>query len=167
MQYYICPNDTETTEGQILNSGNVYVDQISCRANIGNAGNWYSWPSSTAGGSKDSGNELNSICPRGWQLTVNAATDPKSYYYLIRTAYNIQESKDERIRLLPMSFVRSGLYDQGSLNNRASHGGYWSSTANYSNRAYRLDFSSGSLNPQNYDGYGNKNRGFSVRCVSR
>ena len=165
MHLYICKDNIETTEGQILHSGNVYVDQISCRAMTGNAGNWYSWPAVTAGGSKDSGNELNSICPRGWQLTVNTAADPKSYYYLIRTAYNIQESKDERIRLLPMSFVRSGYYYQGSLNTRASNGHYWSSTAYIGSRAYYLYFGSGNLNPQ-YSGH-RKNYGFSVRCVSR
>ena len=34
-------------------------------------------------------NELNSACPSGWQLTVNAASDSKSYYYLIRTVFII------------------------------------------------------------------------------
>ena len=165
MQYYICLNDFEVTEGQILHSGNVYTNQISCRSMTSNAGNWYSWPAATAGGSKDSGNELNSICPRGWQLTVNAATDPKSYYYLIRTAYNIQDNNDSKVRPQPLSFVRSGNYAQGSLSGRASNGYYWSSTASSGYNAYSLYFDSGNLNPQ-YSGH-RKNYGFSVRCVSR
>ena len=164
MQYYICPDDMETTNGQILFSGSVLSFQKSCRAMTGNAGNWYSWPASTAGGNKESGNEENSVCPRGWQLTVNAATDPKSYYYLIRTVYNISESKDERIRLFPMSFVRSGHYNQGSPDDRANDTIYWSSTADGSNYAYYLSSGSGSLSPQRSN---LKFYGFSVRCVSR
>ena len=63
-----------------------------------------------------------------------------------------------------MSFIRSGLYGQGSPSYRASSGFYWSSAAYSRDGAYRLHFSSGGLNPQNYN---YKNHGYSVRCVSR
>ena len=166
MHLYICKDNIETTEGQILHSGNVYVDQISCKANTGNAGNYYSWPASTAGGKKSSGNEFNSICPRGWQLTVNTAADPKSYYYLLLTIYNSGTSNDSKVRLLPLSFIRSGYYDQGSLIYRAEYGYYWSSTA-IGNYAYGLRLRSNGLDPQYNLGYNNKFAGFSLRCVAR
>ena len=159
-----CYDEVERTNGEILNSGSYMSYQDSCGPNVGNAGNWYSWSASTAGG-QSSSKEPNSICPKGWQLTTNTATDIKSYYYLIRTAYNISEdNNDSRIRPLPMSFIRSGLYYLGSLNNRGSYGYYWSAVASSSTGAYFLYFSSGSLNPQSGD---NKYAGFSVRCVSR
>jgi len=63
-----CKDEVEITEGQILHSGHVYTHQTSCRANTQNAGNHYSWATSTTGGSKSTGNELNSLCSRGWQL---------------------------------------------------------------------------------------------------
>ena len=119
---------------------------------------------STAGG-QSSSREPNSICPKGWQLTTNTATDVKSFDYLIRTTYNIQETdSDSRVRPLPMSFIRSGDYSLGSLNHRGSYGYYWSAVASSSTRAYNLRFYSGYLLPQNG---GNKYYGFSVRCVSR
>ena len=165
-----CLNDIDYTNGEILFSFSQMINQVSCNPFTGNGGNWYSWPAATAGGyhATKGYNELSSVCPKGWQLTVNAATDPKSYYYLIRTIYNMQENNDSRIRLLPMSFVRSGYYGQGSLDNNIIVGYYWSSTVIGNENAYSLGFTSGSLVPQ-YDnpGYSKKYYGYSVRCVSR
>ena len=134
----------------------------------GNAGNWYSWPAATAGGyhTTDGFNEPNSICPSGWQLTVNTETEVKSWYYLIRNTYNIQDKNDSNLLPQPMSFVRSGYYSKGSLSYRANYGNYWSSTANSSKGAHYLVFYSSSLSPQyNYSDV--KHNGYSVRCVSR
>ena len=159
-------NGMEYTNGQILFGGSIYTLQESCKPNSGNAGNYYSWPASTAGGSISDGNENNSICPTGWQLTVNAGTKVKSWYYLIRNTYSIKDSNDSKLLPLPMSFIRSGNYNQGSLSNRASSGFYWSSTASNNTIAYYLAFRSASLHPQFKDDY-RKNNGLSVRCVSR
>ena len=159
-----CLEDITQTNGELLTSGSNMMNQTSCKADTGNAGNWYSWSASTAGG-QSSSKEPNSICPKGWQLTTNTATDSKSYYYLIRTTYNIQETdSDSRVRPLPMSFIRSGNYTLGSLNLRGSYGRYWSAVGGSSTGAYYLDFRSGYLNPQNAS---NKSYGFAVRCVSR
>ena len=63
-----------------------------------------------------------------------------------------------------MSFIRSGLYNLGSLRSRGSYGSYWSAVGYSSTGAYSLGFNSGYLGPQD----GNvKYYGFSVRCVSR
>ena len=159
-----CANELEQTNGELLNSNSYMANQLSCKPNTNNSGNWYSWSASTAGG-QSSTKEPNSICPRGWQLTTNTATDVKSYYYLIRTAYNIQETNsDSKIRPLPMSFIRSGYYRLGSFNYRGSYGYYWSAVGYSSTNAYYLVFHSGYLFPQGGD---NKYVGFSVRCVSR
>ena len=159
-----CFNEVENTAGKLLSSNSTMQNQLSCKAATGNAGNWYSWSASTAGG-QSSSKEPNSICPKGWQLTTHSSTDVKSFYALIRTTYNIQETdSDSRIRPLPLSFIRSGYYYLGSLSNRGSYGYYWSAVAYHSTYAYYLDFYSGRLYPQ--DGY-SKYYGFSVRCVSR
>ena len=161
-----CLNDIDYTNGEILFSFSQMINQVSCNPFTGNGGNWYSWPAATAGGSSSTRgyNEPNSICPSGWQLTVNAETKVKSWYYLIRNTYGILSGGDENIRLLPMSFVRSGAYVQESFFNRADYGYYWSSTADSSNNACHLNFNYRNLNHQsnNYKSYG-----LSVRCVSR
>ena len=167
LQYYICPEDIETTDGQVLFSGDVYMNQKSCKAMTGNAGNNYSWPAATAGGYNEIiFNEPNSVCPRGWQLTANIATNPKSLYYIIRTAYAIQNNNDSKFRLLPLSFVRSGRYEQGLLNGRATLGFYWSLEASNSTTAAGLRFDKNYLYIQT-NNYYNKTYGASVRCVSR
>jgi len=162
----ICSNGVDITDGQILHSGNVYTHQTSCKPNTGNAGNYYSFRGTTAEGKLSNGDEMNSACPKGWMLTTNATGDKTSYYYLLRTTYSIDDNNDSKIRPLPLSFILSGRYSQGSLSNRASNGYCWSSTANNNYNAYRLFFNSSNLKPQ-YDGYDGVNYGFSVRCVSR
>ena len=140
--------------------------QMSCKPNTGNAGNWYSWPAATTGGyhTTEGFNEPSSVCPKGWQMTINTGANPKSWYYLFRNTYGIQDNNDSKLRPLPLSFIRSGRYYQGSLYSRATDGFYWSSTAQNSNRAYYLTFYFGSLTPQSFNG---KYLGHSVRCVSR
>ena len=162
-----CPEDIDYTDGQILFSGSIYANQESCKPNAGNAGNWYSFPGATAGSNNSSSNAPDSICPRGWRVTLNAASNRRSWSYLITKTYNISTSgfNDSSVRYLPMSFVRSGNYNQGSLNNRASNGYYWSSVADSSNVAYYLRFYSGLLDPQS--NYSSKYLGFSVRCIAR
>ena len=159
-----CINDIESTHGELLTSGSNMTNQISCTPNTNNSGNFYSWSMSTAGG-QSSSKEPNSICPRGWQLITYSSTDTRSYHYLIRTTYNIQETNsDSKIRPLPISFIRSGDYDLGSLNGRGSVGYYWSAVGVSSTSAYRLRFDSGNLLPlYSTDKY----NGFAVRCVSR
>ena len=141
------------------------TNQVSCKPYTGNAGNWYSWSAGTAEGNKGLGNEDNSICSRGWQMTVNDDTNTRSYYSLMYIIYNIQNiNNDETIRYLPLSFVRSGNYHQGSLSYRSTDGFYWSSTSNAINNAYSLSFYSGNLSTRdNLD----KRRGFAIRCVAR
>ena len=135
------------------------TNQVECKPNTFNAGNWYHYPTATAG-SKDVSDAPNSICPKGWQLPPNSGS--KSYYNLIRTAYGITtSSSDSGIISSPLSFIRSGMYypDTGTLGNRGNNGGYWSSTS-----AYALGLKSNKLNPQQST---QKYFAHPIRCVSR
>ena len=160
-----CDNDYELTNGEILYSHSVMYFQKSCKPNTGNAGNYYSWPASTAGSNISSGNASNSICPRGWQLTTNTKTDTRSWDYLLVTTYRYS-SNDNQLRLMPTSVPRAGyyLYTGGTLDDRGSSGLYWSGVAYSSTNAYYLHFDSGQLLTQySYT----KSNGRSVRCVAR
>ena len=69
-----CYNDIEISNGQILLSNSIMLDQISCKPNTGNAGNWYNWIASTVNG----GSSSNSICPKGWTLGAYSEGSTKS-----------------------------------------------------------------------------------------
>ena len=141
-------------------------NQKSCKPDASNAGNYYSWPAATAGGKLSSGDEISSICPKGWQLTVNATSEVKSWYYLIRNTYSISDSYYSKLRPLPLSFICSGSYYQAAPYNRGILGNYESSSAYSSSNMYYLLFNFGELNPSHNYAYG-KNIGMSVRCVAR
>ena len=137
------------------------LNQKSCIPNTGNAGNYYSWPAATAGGSKTEGDELNSICPTGWRLATTTTADSKSYYSLIINVYN-SGNDNSKARNHPLSFIIIGFYG-GSPSYRAQYGHYWASTA-VGDDAYDFGVNSGSLDTQSKFA---KSYGFGVRCVSR
>ena len=165
MYLYVCNDSAETTSGQMLFNGSIYEDQVSCRAATGNVGNYYSWTTATASGRKSSGNENNSICPTGWRLPVSQENEIKGWHNLFLNIYGVSanETSDSSARYYPISFLRSGAYDNASPNYRSTTGMYWSSTAS-GGRAYRFAFSSEYFTLQ-YEIY--KYYGYSVRCVSR
>ena len=155
----------ETTAGEILNSGSVANNNVSCKTHVYNAGNYYNFPSVVS-----DGNIANSICPNGWRLPESNNNTSYSDFLL---TYNIDfnaENKliqpfDSALLNLPLSFLRSGIYyDLGSLNGRGSRGDYWSAVGSSSAGAHRLYFNSGDLRPQVSS---SKYLGFAVRCVSR
>ncbi len=145
-------------------------------------GNYYSWPAATAGTgttSVTSADASASICPKGWKLPSSSGTDSYSTltgtksgwttatfngnsgvygYYFGSTATNIYKGAN--------FWPAAGYVYQtsGALDNAGSHGLYWSRRAYSDNSdAYRLSFTSSSVNPTNYNG---RYRGFSVRCVA-
>ena len=131
-------------------------------------GNLYQWNAATAGtgGTITSSNATDSICPKGWHLPTSNNSNKGSFYYLLNQygltsttsagSYNITQS--------PLYFVPYGVVNSGSLRNAGGNGNYWSSTA-YSSTytAYYLVFTSGYVNPSNYD---SRYIGFSVRCLA-
>ena len=178
-----CTNDYSVTHGKIEYTNTNISSQYSCNPNLTNpglnAGNWYNFPTATAGSdthlatSSNLINAPNSICPKGWQLPPNAdtATEKKSYNNLTRNAYQIANGPSGSVdtNLLAnsaMSFVRLGYYHYiyGSLDSRGDSGDYWSSTAYSATVSLYLYFHSGTLSPQS--GYA-RAFGYSIRCVSR
>ena len=141
-QFYI-----EHTEGQTLASLSLMKNQISLKPHIYNAGNYYNLPSQL-------GEAANTVCPYGWSLPPSSGyTDLIITYGFLNTPSN----KDTTLLGLPLSFLRSGYYDNGTLSSQGSYGFYRMSSQ-------LLYFGSNYLNPT----YGtNANYGISVRCVGR
>jgi len=179
----------DITDGLILYSSSVMKNQISCLPNTSNAGNYYSFPASTAGssggGRYNSGDRewtKNSICSKGW-IIPNNDYDPteknnKNYAYLF-SFYNLQSSS---VRILPFSFILAGTFgnrnantNNGYIYGRGSQSIYTSSkifdyhgfyflTVNASG-FNAIDYSNGSV--QSYSYYAQKSLGVSLRCVAK
>ena len=165
----ICTNGIDVTDGQMLYSQSQMFNQRSCKPNVGNAGNYYSFPGATAGSNISGGNALDSVCPRGWMINPSSPGDAKSFNSLISTTYKISNGDAGTILLKPLTFFRFGFYERdGSLTSRTSIGYYWTSQAYSSGGAYCLYITDRSFNTQGESQGSNsgKNRGFSLRCVS-
>ena len=118
-----------------------------------------------------------SVCPKGW--TLPSYNQPTSYnvddkttdgsrkdYMNLRNNYSIAASSAGFNILVasPLSFVRAGFADNGSLGYRSSsgYGYYWSSTVAGGNYAYSLNFRSSNV----YRSNNNRYYGYSLRCVA-
>ncbi len=147
-------------------------------ANAYSYGNYYNWYSATAGNGKYANGSgytaPGDICPAGWTLptsgsasmnfglldvalggtgsTSNSSTTPTGA--VMSAAY----------RSYPNNFLYSGNVNGPSVINRGSDGFYWSKSAYSSKSARYLVFASSDVNPSNY---GNKDGGFSVRCLAQ
>ena len=159
-----CNYDFEQTSGERLYSESLMMNQISCRANINNSGNWYTWIASVAGSVIQSGPEPNSICSIGWQMSTASSSDPKSFYHLIENYYSIFDNGDTQIINLPLSYIRAGLYtNNGERSGRTAGGKYWASNNAGQKYGSFLNFSANTLLHSSFDKY----YGHSVRCVAR
>ena len=136
-------------------------------------GNYYDWPMATAGArdasdnsliGQNSGEAVDSICPKGWRLPQKEGD--KSYKNLLIDNYSISTSSDAALRASPLSLLRAGYYypDSGSFSERGIDGALWVSIVYSSNGAWLLYFYDSYVLPQygNYQGLGN-----SIRCVAR
>lgn len=96
-------------------------------------GNHYSWGAATAntGSSVTTGNNSNSICPKGWQLPLGTNAN-KSYANLI-TAYSGQD-----LTAAPVYLIKSGHVGNNNLFGTGTHGWYWTSSAENSTSIYIL-----------------------------
>ena len=110
-------------------------------------GGYYNYCAASAGTvcSQTEQDATQDICPKGWRLPI----------------YNEMDGITGTSYTSAFSPVYSGDYVGGSLYDTGSLGYWWSATALSSGRQYSLRYSSGSLDT----GYGNKNTGYSVRCV--
>lgn len=134
-------------------------------------GNWYNWYAATVESGTwemTSGNATDSICPAGWQLPVNGASNDKSWGKLLTTSYGITSDVlgSQKTRSYPLSIIFSGYYNwaSGGLVNRGTNGAYWSSTPYTYTSSHYLNSYSTNVGPQ---AGVNKTYGFTVRCVTR
>ena len=145
------------------------------------AGNYYNFSAAvannnTAGYSTDYTQMPNSICPKGWKLPqgpINSSI--YSEFDGLLAAYGIKEAGASnsyltdgfnRMRVAPLFFVRPGNAATGALHNLGKAGFYWSTTVNSAEKAYIVEFHSGSGSIRTQ----RDNRrfyGFQVRCVAR
>ena len=138
-----------SSSGQYVWGNNTQCTSSSTTACAG----YYSYAAATAGTNPSSGAASSDICPANWRLPTQAE------FTTLKNSY----STGSALTGSPFLGVYAGYYSNSSFNSGGSYGYYWSSTANNSNGAYRLSFYSSSANVD----FGNKNRGFSVRCVAK
>ena len=108
-------------------------------------GGYYNYCAASAGSvcEQTERDATQSICPKDWRLPTSSEQSGITGY------------------VSAFSPVLSGLYNIGTLSNTGSYGYWWSATAYDSNNQYYLYYNGSSLNTN----YGNKGRGFSVRCI--
>ena len=164
---------TNVTLPQVLSSGSSNRTSMQVWANTGSYdGYYYNWCAAVAYGAVDGGTgncdgvtteQTNSVCPKGWRLPTNSGDYSFSNLfgqYGLPTS-NTSGNYVSVVEASPLSFTRAGLYLSGYYL-QGSRGYYWSRTPNSSAYAYGFGYDSSGFNPQNY---GDKDYGFSVRCV--
>jgi uncharacterized protein (TIGR02145 family) len=136
----------------------------------------YNWSAVTAGESRtskpaDSGDALNSICPKGWHLPTGGPTGEFAYLNgmmagdgaystLTNTAHSAQWQFGNLFNGVLAGLWLGGFGDQGSGAN------YWTSTLvpSSSSGIYYLSFNNMGVG---VDGGYNRNAGFAARCLLR
>ena len=162
----ICRDDLEITQGQVLASFDIMSDQVSCRPNVYNAGNYYSWGAATANNTIADGNAPDSVCPKGWILPTGVAEVKQSFQYLMNTIYGTKEALE-----LPFSYTlvgRCGKYaNQNTFFERGTNGYFSSSLARSTHQGndslYYLAISKNNLSIGAAD-YSSRKSGLSLRC---
>ena len=99
------------------------------------------------------------ICPAGWRLPTSNGGE----FTALNNAINSGSTSSDAGLLSNGLFQRSGIWN-GTFNSEDSVGYYWSSSQSADN-AFRLQLGVTSVNPASYSIY--KYNGFSVRCVAQ
>ena len=135
-----------------------------CAASAGS----YCYGDGTSEGSP-SGNASSDICPSGWRMPTGGASGE------YRAVYNEYSGTDgtgvgskyaifRKALRLPLA----GIFNNGSVNDQAISGYFWSSTYgadNYSKYMYTLGAGISAVTPQ--QAYYSRKLGFSVRCIAK
>ena len=100
------------------------------------------------------------ICPAGWRLPTGGSGGE---FTALNTAINGGSTSSDAGLLSNGLFQRSGIWN-GTFNSEDSVGYYWSSSQSADN-AFRLQLGVTSVNPASYSIY--KYNGFSVRCIAQ
>ena len=99
------------------------------------------------------------ICPAGWRLPTSNGGE----FTVLNAAINSGSTSSDAGLLSNGLFQRSGILN-GTFNSEDSVGYYWSSSQSADN-AFRLQLGVTSVNPASYSIY--KYNGFSVRCIAQ
>ena len=99
------------------------------------------------------------ICPAGWRLPTSNGGE----FTALNAAINGGSTSSDAGLLSNGLFQRSGIWN-GTFNSKDSVGYYWSSSQSADN-AFRLQLGVTSVNPASYSIY--KYNGFSVRCIAQ
>lgn len=145
-------------------------------------GNYYNYPAAVASNNLSGfdtyyDNATNSICPKGWRLLIarDANNESREFGDLLvaqgiiynTTATTYLTNGFINIRKSPLWFVRGGfINNNGTLDNAASDGNYWSSTIGLSTLSFYINFNSSSLNPPANLGSAFRTYGRSIRCLA-
>jgi len=102
-----------------------------------------------------------SICPAGWRLPTGQATTGE--FTLLNNTLNSGSTSSPSGLFTNGLYMYAGAFVDGSFNNQGSNSGYWASTVDGVNTAFRLYFTSADVNPARS---ANKGYGTAVRCVA-
>ena len=159
----ITPDDSNVTTNYTIpassisgfnayDTSNAYVDSDS------GLYNWYTATAGTGTQAMSSGNTTASICPKGWSLPTSGSNGE---FQILYNNYNSSSALSSN----PVNLTLSGYVSNSSRIHQGIFGYYWSSTVSTSYAAYTLYLGTASgVGPADF---GNKDRGFSVRCLAR
>ena len=148
-------------------------------------GNYYTWTAIIASNDSSSlientldntsNNPKNSICPKGWRLPIassrpNDEDNSTNEFGRLNYIYNSNStSSDEGLIQSPLYFTKSG-FVHGGLSDYGGSGYYQTSTIYDSLASYVIRFKSNDSNPLaivDYNRWGGRTNGFSLRCLAR
>lgn len=133
----------------------------------GHVGNYYNYTAAIASNDSygtNSGNQQNSICPKGWTLPINGEYGTLNDIYNEGKTGSGDQGRDRGLFNAPLYLVRAGYVGGGSLGLAGYSAYYLSSTAYSTAYARYLDFYSTTVSPANTN---NRWNGFSLRCHTR
>ncbi len=170
---------TANAHDYVINPNTKPVTNITRNSYIGNVTSqteyYYSWTGATAGRGSQSDATWDvsvdgSICPAGWRLPTsyadttnqNISWSALTNAYLGITADTNTTTGYQTLEQYPISLYRAGAVYSGSQSYAATSY-YWSSTVGSASLGYDLNYSTSSVNPQNFI---NKYYGLQLRCVA-
>lgn len=140
-------------------------DKVGCQH--AHLGNYYNW--STVIASNNTSNvtdtQVNSICPKRWNVPTPTKYDSMLKMQKIIAGFNYDTNGFLNIRIFPLYLVRSGSIVGETLSFFGNRGRYWSSKIMDSASAYYLVFHASGINSTSYDRNYGRGYGFSVRCM--
>ena len=159
-------------DGVTTSSSGTTIDNMTQGTNQhDHLGNYYNWTAAvamnnTSAYTADSADVNQSICPKGWMLPKSGDITTAGSFQNLVNQYNwaSYSMTNPYMWSAPLYFPLAG-YWNGSSNNVAFNGSFWSSVVNLSSFAYYMyGLYSGAVSPSTAN---NRHWGFSVRCVSR